>query len=143
MRMMALDIGEKRIGVAVSDGLLLTAQPLCVLDSRGPAKDLDRIGQLVREHGVTRLVLGLPRNMDGSYGATAEKVKGFGDRLAAAWPGIEVEYWDERLTTSAAQKMLVSADLSRSRRRQVVDKVAAVLILQGYMDSIRNNGFSG
>ncbi|HWR29119.1 MAG TPA: Holliday junction resolvase RuvX [Negativicutes bacterium] len=136
MRIMALDVGEKRIGVALSDELLVTAQGLCVINSKGEAKDTAYICELIKEHGVTHLVLGLPRNMNGSYGPMAEKMREFGQRLSEKQQGIVVEYWDERLTTSAAQRVLVDADMSRNRRRQVVDKVAAVLILQGYMDSI-------
>ena len=143
MRIMALDIGEKRIGVAVSDELLLTAQGVSVLESKGPAKDLVQIGILVKEYAVTHLVLGLPRNMNGSYGPMADKVREFGGKLAESLPGIPVDYWDERLSTTAAQRVLVDADMSRERRRRVVDKVAAVLILQGYMDFLarkRNTG---
>lgn len=136
MRIMALDLGEKRIGVAISDDLLLTAQGLCVINSKGTEKDLVQIGELIQEKEVTHLVLGLPRNMDGSYGPMAEKVRAFGSRLAEEQAGIPVDYWDERLTTTAAQRVLIDADMSRGRRRQVVDKVAAVLILQGYMNFI-------
>ena len=136
MRIMSLDLGEKRIGVALSDELLLTAQGLCVLNSKGTEKDLVQIVALIKEHGVTHLVLGLPRNMNGSQGPMAEKVLEFGRKLAELQPEISVEYWDERLTTTAAQRVLVEADMSRARRRAVVDKVAAGFILQGYMDSI-------
>ena len=136
MRIMGLDIGERRIGVALSDELMLTAQGLCVLESKGVAKDIARIGELSEKYAVTRLLLGLPRNMDGSRGPMAQKVLEFGRLLLAREPGIPVEFWDERLTTTAAQRVLLEADVSRARRRQVVDKVAAVLILQGYMDFI-------
>ena len=134
MRIMALDMGEKRIGVALSDELLLTAQGLCVIQSKGTVKDLNQIAELTRKHQATLIVIGLPRNMDGSYGPMAEKIRAFGQLLSEKQPGVPVEYWDERLTTTAAQRVLVDADMSRSKRRQVVDKVAAVLILQGYMD---------
>jgi putative Holliday junction resolvase len=136
MRIMSLDLGEKRIGVALSDELLLTAQGLCVVNSKGTEKDLVQILALMKEHGVTHMVLGLPRNMNGSQGPMAEKVLEFGRKLAELQPEIPVEYWDERLTTTAAQRVLVEADMSRARRRAVVDKVAAGFILQGYMDSI-------
>ena len=142
MRIMALDMGEKRIGVALSDELLLTAQGLCVVNSKGVEKDLDQIGELIKEYGVTHLVIGLPRNMNGSYGPMAEKVREFGIRLMEKQPEVPVAYWDERLTTSAAQRVLVEADMSRAKRRQVVDKVAAGLILQGYMDSLARNRIS-
>lgn len=134
MRIMGLDLGESRIGVALSDELLLTAQGLCVINSRGTANDLDQVLQLIEQHAVTHLVLGLPRNMDGSSGPMVDKVKAFGQQLKERNPELVLEYWDERLTTTAAQRVLVEADMSRSRRRKVVDKVAAGLILQGYMD---------
>ena len=133
--LMGLDVGARRIGVAVSDELLLTAQGVCVIESRGTKKDIEQIGLLIKEKGVTHLVLGLPRNMNGSLGPMAEKVQDFGRQLSEKNPEVQLSYWDERLTTSAAQRTLVEADVSRRRRRQVVDKVAAVLILQGYMDA--------
>ena len=134
MRIMGLDLGESRIGVALSDELLLTAQGLCVINSRGSANDLAQVLQLIEQHAVTHLVIGLPRNMDGSSGPMVDKVKAFGRQLVERKPELVLEYWDERLTTTAAQRVLVDADMSRSRRRKVVDKVAASLILQGYMD---------
>ena len=134
MRIMGLDLGESRIGVALSDELLLTAQGLCVINSRGIANDLAQVVDLIEKNAVTHLVLGLPRNMDGSSGPMVDKVKDFGQQLAVRKPELVLEYWDERLTTTAAQRVLVEADMSRSRRRKVVDKVAAGLILQGYMD---------
>jgi putative holliday junction resolvase len=135
MRILGLDIGERRIGVAVSDELMLTAQGLCVIDSRGAAKDIEQIVLLARQRDITHVVIGLPRNMNGSLGPMAEKINLFGEQLKMHCPEVLIEYWDERLTTSAAQRTLMEADLSRRRRRQVVDKVAAVLILQGYMDA--------
>ena len=134
MRIMGLDLGETRIGVALSDELLLTAQGLCVIHSRGIDNDLAQVLELLESHAVTELVIGLPRNMDGSCGVMAEKAKDFGRRIVERKPELKLEYWDERLTTTAAQRVLVDADMSRSRRRKVVDKVAAGLILQGYMD---------
>ena len=138
MRILALDLGEKRIGVAVSDELLMTAQGLCVIASKGTAKDLERIAELIRTQVISIIVLGLPRNMDGSIGPMAEKVREFGRLLQDQHPDVPVEYWDERLTTAGAQRMLIGADISRMKRRQVVDKVAAVLILQGYLDRRSN-----
>ena len=138
MRILALDLGEKRIGVAASDELLLTAQGLCVLASKGTVKDLGQVADLIRNQAVSTVVLGLPRNMDGSIGPMAEKVREFGRLLQEQHPDVPVEYWDERLTTAGAQRMLIGADMSRLKRRQVVDKVAAVLILQGYLDRRSN-----
>lgn len=138
MRVLALDLGDKRIGVAVSDELMMTAQGLCVINSRGTEKDLAEIDKLIHDHQITLVVIGLPRNMDGSYGEMASKVRGIGDCLQDRIPGIPVEYWDERLTTAVAQRMLIGADISRAKRRRVVDKVAAVVILQGYLDRRAN-----
>ena len=138
MRILGLDLGEKRIGVAVSDELLMTAQGLCVIASKGTVKDLEQVADLIRNQAVSTIVLGLPRNMDGSIGPMAEKVREFGRLLQEKNPGIPVEYWDERLTTAGAQRMLIGADISRVKRRQVVDKIAAVLILQGYLDRRSN-----
>lgn len=138
MRILALDLGEKRIGVAVSDELLMTAQGLCVIASKGTVKDLEQVADLIRNQAVSTIVLGLPRNMDGSIGPMAEKVREFGRLLQEQNSAIPVEYWDERLTTAGAQRMLIGADISRVKRRQVVDKIAAVLILQGYLDRRSN-----
>ena len=138
MRILGLDLGEKRIGVAVSDELLMTAQGLCVIASKGTVKDLEQVGDLIRNQAVSTIVLGFPRNMDGRMGPMAEKVREFGRLLQEQNSTIPVEYWDERLTTAGAQRMLIGADISRVKRRQVVDKVAAVLILQGYLDCRSN-----
>jgi len=134
MRVMGLDVGEKRIGVAVSDPMGWTAQGLEVIISKGSYEaDINRIREIVQEYGVGRVVVGLPKNMDGSSGPQAGRVKIFAGRLSEAL-GLPVELWDERLSTVAAEKLLIEADLSRARRRQVVDKMAAALILQGYLD---------
>ncbi|OPY57442.1 MAG: putative Holliday junction resolvase [Pelotomaculum sp. PtaU1.Bin035] len=134
MRIMGLDLGEKRIGVAVSDPMGWTAQGLEVIISKGSSMaDIKRIKEVAREYEVGRVVVGLPKNMDGSPGLQAEKIKTFAGRLSEAL-GLPVELWDERLTTVAAEKLLIEADLSRARRRKVIDKMAAALILQGYLD---------
>ena len=113
----------------------LLRRAFVLLKAGARRKILNRFGLLIKEKGVTHLVLGLPRNMNGSLGPMAEKVQDFGRQLFEKNPEVQLSYWDERLTTSAAQRTLVEADVSRRRRRQVVDKVAAVLILQGYMDA--------
>ncbi len=136
VRIMGLDVGDKRIGVALSDELGLTAQGLTVLRRRGLDADLAALRELAGAHGVACVVVGLPRNLDGSLGPQGEKVLAFVDRLAREL-GLPVETWDERLTTRAAERALIAGDLSRARRRQVVDKVAATLILQGYLDAGR------
>lgn len=134
MRIMSLDFGDKRIGVALSDPMGLTAQGLDVLQ-RGKSlnEDLMRIKDLAEKNEVETVVIGLPRNMDGSMGPQAEKVKKFAQKLAGLL-GVQVKFWDERLTTTAAEKLLIQADVSRVRRRKVIDKMAASLILQGYLD---------
>jgi putative Holliday junction resolvase len=137
-RILGVDLGERRIGLALSDELGLTAQGLEVLPHRDDERSLAALVQMVSIKRADTVVFGLPRNMDGSSGPMAQKVLEFGKRLQMQLPQIQVAYWDERLTTSAAQRMLVDADLSRAKRKQVVDKVAAVLILQGYIDSLRN-----
>lgn len=135
MRIMGLDLGDKRIGVAVSDPMGWTAQGVEVIVSKGSSKaDIEKIKEIVQKYEVEQIVVGLPINMNGSYGQRAEKVKSLANRLSGALH-LPVELWDERLSTVQAEKLLVKADLSRSRRRQVIDKMAAALILQGYLDS--------
>ena len=134
MRIMGLDFGDKRIGVAVSDPTGLIAQGLAVLERGKSLKaDLLRLRDLAEKNEVETIVIGLPRNMDGSLGPQAEKVRMFGQKLAGLLD-LPVKYWDERLTTMAAEKLLIQADVSRARRRKVIDKMAASLILQGYLD---------
>src|SRR2546427_11491096 len=132
MRIAALDVGEARIGVAVSDELGITAQGLGVVRRVGGRKDLEALATLLAPYAPTRLVVGLPLNMNGSEGPQAAKVRAFAGR-AATHLGIPLEFQDERLTTVAAERALLEADVSRRRRRDVIDKVAATLILQGYL----------
>lgn len=136
MRVLALDIGSKRIGVAVSDELGFTAQALKTLESRGHINDIKSVVELVKNLSVTEIVVGMPYNMDGSEGPQAKKALELMDELAQA-TSVPVFSWDERMTTMAAERMLIEADLSRAKRRKVVDRVAATLILQGYLDSKR------
>ena len=134
MRVMGLDLGDKRIGVALSDPLGWTAQGLDVITGGGGAKgDIRRIKEIAVKHEVGKVVVGLPLNMDGSAGPRAEKARDFAGRLAAAL-GLPVELWDERLTTAEAERLLIEADVRRAGRRRVIDKMAAVLILQNYLD---------
>lgn len=135
-RVLALDVGDRRIGLAVSDLLGVTAQGLetytrCDDDL---AADVRHILQVAGQYRPVRLLFGMPRNMDGSYGQQAEKVRAFAAAVAAQWDG-EYDFFDERLTTMSAERVLLEADVSRRRRKQVVDKLAAVIILQGYLDS--------
>jgi len=133
VRILALDVGEKRIGLAVSDPLGLTAQGLEVLTRQNPEADLARLVQVARHWGVQQIVLGLPRHLDGRLGTLAPQVLELADALQKTL-GVEVVTWEERLTTREAERVLLQADLSRRRRRRVVDQLAAVLILQNYLD---------
>ena len=137
-RCLGLDLGDKRIGLALSDALGWTAGPLPTLTRVGWKKDLAALRSLISAHEVRRIVIGLPLRMDGLEGERARRTRDFVDRLRSALP-IPVETWDERLTTVEAERALLQADLRREKRRKVVDSVAAILILQGYLD-YRNAG---
>jgi putative pre-16S rRNA nuclease len=132
MRVAALDVGEARIGVAVSDELGITAQGVGVVRRVGGERDLRALAEMLAPYAPERLVVGLPLDMRGGEGQAAGRVRVFGER-AAAHLGLPLEFWDERLTTVAAERTLLEADLSRRRRREVVDKVAATLILQSWL----------
>lgn len=131
---MGLDVGTKTIGVAVSDELGLTAQGITTVRRVGPRKDLEALKQIIAEREVDRIVVGLPLNLDGSEGPRAQACRKFGETVAAE-TGLPTIYWDERLTTVAAERVLLEADVSRARRKQVIDQVAATLILQGWLDA--------
>lgn len=135
-RVLALDVGDRRIGIAVSDPLGWTAQGLENYTRRDDdlQADIRHILEIAERYKPVRLLFGMPRNMDGSYGMQAQKVRAFADAVLAEWNG-DHDFYDERLTTMSAQRVLIDADLSRKRRKQVVDKLAAVIILQGYLDS--------
>lgn len=136
MRVMGLDVGSKTVGVAVSDPLGFTAQGLEIIaidESKGEF-GLDRLAELVKQYQVTKLVIGLPKNMNNTEGPRVEASRAYGDLVAERF-GLPVDYQDERLTTVAAERMLVEqADLSRNKRKKVIDKLAAQLILQNYLD---------
>jgi putative Holliday junction resolvase len=142
LRFMSLDVGEKRIGVAVSDPLGITAQGIRVVERKGQSQDIEALRQLIAEYDITCLVLGLPRNMNGTLGKKAEEIQQFGDKLKHEF-SLPVVYQDERLSTRAVEATLLAADVSRGKRRRVVDKLAAVYILQGYLDRNYNRGFPG
>lgn len=133
MRSMGLDYGDKTIGVAVSDELGWTAQGLEVIRRSTEEKDVARIRGLISEYGVSEIVVGLPKNMNGTIGPRGELCMAFAQSLREELQ-LPVHMWDERLTTVAATKTLLEADVSRKKRKLVVDKMAAALILQGYMD---------
>lgn len=133
-RIMGVDIGEKRIGIAVSDPLGLTAQGIETYTRKGEA-DAQYIAERAKALEATLIVAGLPLNMNGSEGPSAQKVRAFMQEVSAF--GLPVEFVDERLTTVSAERMLIEADVSRKKRRQVVDKIAAVYILSAYLDRAR------
>lgn len=136
MRIMGLDVGEKRIGVALSDELGFTAQGLGTIERSEPQEDIASLAELIGQWTVEKIVVGMPRNMNGTYGPQAEKVKEFAIRLEEE-TGVPLVYWDERLTTAAAERVLLAGDVSRKKRRGSIDKLAAVIILQGYLDAKR------
>lgn len=133
-RSFGLDVGTKTIGVAISDALGFTAQPVTTIRRSNIRADLTELRRLAEHHGVEHAVVGLPLNMDGSEGPSAADARRLGDAVARTL-GIPVEYWDERLTTVAANRVMIEADVSRARRRAVVDQIAACLILQGWLDA--------
>lgn len=139
MRILGLDFGSRTVGVAVSDGLLLTAQGVETIERKDEnklRKTAARIEELVKEYEVTTIVMGLPKNMNNTEGERVEKTKAFGEMLERR-TGLPVVYWDERLTTVAAEQILMESGVRRENRKAVIDKVAACLILQGYLDHIR------
>ena len=135
MRCLALDIGERRTGVSVGE---ILARPLTTLNRRSKERDFAVIADLIREHHVDTLVIGLPLNMDGSAGFQAQRVTRYAERLKQVLDGIgvavEMVYWDERLTTSQAQEALISSGRGRRARRARIDAAAAAVILQSYLD---------
>ncbi len=135
LRILALDVGEKRIGIAVSDALGITAQGLETFSRTGDIeKDVAYIIKLAEGYKPVRLLFGMPRNMDGTYGFQAERVKDFAAAVLEKWQG-EHAFYDERLTTVSAERVLLEAEMSWQKRKKVVDKLAAVVILQGYLAS--------
>ena len=136
-RYLGLDIGDRTIGVAVSDLLGLTAQGVETIRRKNLASDITRLGELMQQYETRELVSGYPKNMNGSEWERCEVVRSFIDEVKKVYPDIHVMFWDERLSTVAATRSLLEADLSRRKRKKVIDKMAAVFILQGYLDSIR------
>jgi putative Holliday junction resolvase len=136
-RIMGLDVGERRIGVAVSDSLGWTAQGVAVLD-RHAGDWLGQLDDLVQRYEVRAIVVGLPRNMNGTIGPRGEACLELAKELQKRY-GLPVHLWDERLSTMAAERTLISADLSRKKRKKVIDQMAASWILQGYLDAQRRH----
>ena len=138
MRIMGLDFGSRTVGVAVSDPLGITAQGVETVERPQENKlrrTLARLEELSGEDQVEKIVVGCPRHMNGDFGERAEKSRDFAEKLATR-TGLPVVLWDERLTTAAAERVLMEAGVRRERRKDYVDKIAAVFILQGYLDSL-------
>lgn len=134
MRILGLDYGDRRIGVALSDVFGWTAQGLEMIERKQEGDDLRRIAELVKENEVESIVVGLPKNMNGTVGPRGEICMAFAEELRTRLE-LPVHLWDERLTTVAATRTLIEADVSRRKRKQVVDKMAAALLLQNYLDA--------
>lgn len=135
MRILGLDVGQKTVGVAISDLLGFTAQGITTIRRTKKSEDIEAVKRICDEYSVETIVIGLPKNMDGSIGFAGEKIKEFSELLKEA-VDLEIVFWDERLTTVAAHRAMLEADLSRGKRKKIVDKVAATYILQGYLDRI-------
>ena len=142
MRILAIDPGTVRLGLALSDPSGTIAQPLSVLARRSEAEDLKALTELVERHEVGMIVIGLPRLMDGRLDTAAQQAQAFGALVAQA-TGRPVAYWDERLTSVAAERYLIEQGKRRSKRRQEIDRMAATLLLQGYLDYRAGRGPGG
>ena len=141
-KIIALDISNKTISVAVSDALLLTAQGITTIDRIGIRKDTAKVLELIKEHNCGTLIIGLPLNLDGTDSVQTENVKDFklmmdNKLMSSGMKDVKTKFQDERFTTVMAEKVLIEADMSRKKRKKVIDKQAAVLILQSYLDSVR------
>ena len=135
MRILGLDVGDRTIGVAVCDPLGLTAQGITTVKRKSEVLDIEEIAKICREYNVESIVSGLPKNMNGTIGPQGEKVQHFCEKLKETL-GLEVKMWDERLTSVAANRAMLEGDLSRAKRKKIIDKIAATFILQGYLDSL-------
>jgi putative holliday junction resolvase len=140
-RLMGLDVGNRRIGVAVSDGLGLIAQPVLTLIRKKPREDLRSLARLVRKYSCTEIVIGNPLHLSGNQSHQAEKTQAFAQLLADETK-LPVHLWDERLTTTEAHRILYESGRPRTEHRGLVDQVAAVIILQGFMDARRSQPLS-
>lgn len=133
MRILGLDVGDRTIGIAISDPLGMTAQGITTIRRKKLEYDIQELSKIIKEYGVETIVCGLPKNMNGTIGPQGEKVLEFVEILKEKFK-LPIELWDERLTTMAAHRIMLEADMSREKRKKNVDKVAATFILQGYLD---------
>lgn len=142
MRKIGLDVGDKTIGVAVSDELDITAQGITTIERVGIKKDTGKVLEYIKEYGCDTVVIGLPLKLDGTDSPQTEKVREFRQKLENKLRGsgmnnVNIEFYDERLTTVMAEKVLIEADMRRNKRKEIIDRQAAIIILQGYLDSLR------
>ena len=135
MRILAIDHGSKRMGIAVSDELKMIAQPLEYILAEPSDEFLARLNELINDKEVELILIGMPRNMDGSYGPAAQKVQDFVEMLKAA-VCVPIKMWDERLTSAQANRLLIQGNVRRDKRKEKVDKMAAAILLQSYLDSL-------
>lgn len=134
MRILGLDVGDRTIGVAVSDEMGWTAQGVETIKRQSREKDFGRLKEIIAQYKVEEIVVGLPKNMNGTIGPRGEICQAFASQLEEV-TSLPIHMWDERLTTMAAEKMLIAADVSRQKRKKVIDKMAATFILQGFLDA--------
>jgi putative Holliday junction resolvase len=132
--LLGLDVGEKTIGVAVCDGMQMIASPVCTVQRRKFADDMAELSKIIQQYHAVGVVIGLPVNMDGSHGKRVQSVRSFASNLQKNL-SIEVHFWDERMSSQVAEKMMLSMDISRQRRAERIDKLAATYILQGFLDA--------
>ena len=138
MRILSLDVGKKKIGIAITDALGITAQGLETLVRENKKTDFERIKKIIHDMNVSKIIVGLPLNMDGTAGVMAKEIYNFVDKLKEG-TDVPVQVWDERLTTMEAERVLLQADLSRKKRKRLDDRVAAQLILQSYLSATDKN----
>lgn len=136
MRILGIDYGDKKVGFAMSDLLGYTAQPLDMIRYKSNKELYDKILSIVAQNKVEKIVVGFPKNMDGTIGFRGEKTLVFVEFLKSKLPEVEILTWDERLSTAAAKRVMIETGVKRKNKEKVEDKIAAVFILQGYMDSI-------
>ena len=139
MRIMGLDLGDKTIGVAVSDETKLIAQGYTTIRRKGLANDLDNLAEIIKEKQINKIVLGLPKNMNNTIGERGNKSIEFAETLKNHLNDMEIVLWDERLTTVSAERVLLEADVKRKKRKNHIDMIAAVFILQSYLDLQNKN----
>lgn len=140
MKYLGIDYGDKRIGIAISDELNMFAHPVKVIENRGMENNIKAIIEIIAANKIDRIIVGYPLNMNGTSGERCEKTDLFINELSVHFHG-EIIKWDERLTTVSADKMLLEFDMSRKKRKKVIDKIAACYILQGYLDMVsKKNG---